>query len=186
LRGSLRCRSLRLCSRAPDTTISPLEFTSDNECRAESGSNLRSFLADCEVPARVLPVRFGYTILYVADVAASLDFYERALGQRRRFLHESGQYAELDTGDTALAFAVHELAASSLPGVYRPRSDAGVPTPFEVCFVTRGVQAAFDRAIEEGAESVSPPQTKPWGQDVAYIRDPDGNLVEIASPASPG
>src|SRR5215212_8139204 len=26
-RGSLRCRSLRLCSRAPDTTISPLEFT---------------------------------------------------------------------------------------------------------------------------------------------------------------
>src|SRR5215210_5783737 len=27
LRGSLRCRSLRLCSRAPDTTISPLGFT---------------------------------------------------------------------------------------------------------------------------------------------------------------
>src|SRR5215212_3843240 len=26
-RGNLRCRSLRLCSRAPDTTISPLLFT---------------------------------------------------------------------------------------------------------------------------------------------------------------
>src|SRR5215204_4643563 len=26
-RGSLRWRSLRLCSRAPETTISPLEFT---------------------------------------------------------------------------------------------------------------------------------------------------------------
>jgi uncharacterized glyoxalase superfamily protein PhnB len=38
--------------------------------------------------------------------------------------------------------------------------------------------------VEGGAEPVTPPQTKPWGQDVAYVRDPDGNLVEIASPVS--
>jgi lactoylglutathione lyase len=128
-------------------------------------------------------MRFGYTILYVADVPASLDFYERALDQRRRFLHESGQYAELETGDTALALAAHELAASNLPGVYRPEERPGTRPTFEVCFVTKNVQAAFDRAVEEGAEAVSPPQTKPWGQDVAYVRDPDGNLVELASPA---
>ena len=45
--------------------------------------------------------------------------------------------------------------------------------------MTDNVQAAFDRAVEEGAAAVSPPQTKPWGQDVAYVRDPDGNLVEL-------
>jgi lactoylglutathione lyase len=129
-------------------------------------------------------MRFGYTILYVSDVAASLDFYERALGQRRRFLHESGEYAELDTGDTALAFAAHGLAAANLPGVYRPEEDRAAGQPaFEVCFVTENVQRAFDLAVTEGAEAVSPPQTKPWGQDVAYVRDPEGNLVEIASPA---
>ena len=127
-------------------------------------------------------MQFGYTILYVSDVASSLDFYERALGQRRRFLHESGQYAELDTGETALAFAAHELAAANLPGVYRPEERTNSRPTFEVCFVTNDVQAAFDRAVEEGAASVSAPQTKPWGQDVAYIRDPDGNLVELASP----
>jgi uncharacterized glyoxalase superfamily protein PhnB len=131
-------------------------------------------------------VRFGYTILYVGDVAASLDFYERALGQRRRFLHESGDYAELETGETALALAAHTLAAANLPGVYGPAERRGVPPAFEVCFVTQDVQGAFDRAISEGAESVTPPQTKPWGQDVAYVRDPDGNLVEIASPAGSG
>ena len=65
-------------------------------------------------------LRFGYTILYVSDVAASLDFYERALGQRRRFVHESGQYAELDTGPTVLALAARELAAANVPGLYRP------------------------------------------------------------------
>jgi lactoylglutathione lyase len=128
-------------------------------------------------------MEFGYTILYVSDVAASLDFYERALGQRRRFLHESGQYAELETGATALAFAAHELAASSVPGVLRPEERPSSRPAFEVCFVTHNVQSAFDRAIAEGAEAVSPPQTKPWGQDVAYVRDPDGNLVELASPA---
>ena len=128
-------------------------------------------------------MRFGYTILYVADVAASLDFYERALGQRRRFVHDSGQYAELDTGDTALALAAHELAAANLPGVYRPEHSSSARPAFEVCFVTQDVQGAFDRAITEGAEAVTPPQTKPWGQDVAYVRDPDGNLVELASPA---
>ena len=136
-------------------------------------------------------MRFGYTILYVSDVAASLDFYERALGQRRRFVHESGQYAELDTGDTALALAAHQLAAANLPGVYAPSERTapageglGARPAFEVCFVTRNVQAAFDRAVEEGAVPVSALQTRPWGQDVAYVRDLDGNLVEIASPAS--
>lgn len=127
-------------------------------------------------------MRFGYTILYVADVAASLDFYERALGQRRRFLHESGDYAELDTGETALALAAHELAAANLPGIYGAEAGSGARPAFEVCFVTDDVQGAFDRAIVEGAGAVTPPQTKPWGQDVAYIRDPDGNLVELASP----
>ena len=129
-------------------------------------------------------MRFGYTILYVSDVAASLDFYERALGQRRRFVHESGQYAELDTGPTALALASHELAAANVPGLYRPERRAGAQPTFEVCFVTDDVQGAFDRATGAGAEEVTPPQTKPWGQDVAYIRDLDGNLVELASPAA--
>ncbi len=131
-------------------------------------------------------MQFGYAILYVSDVEASLDFYERALGQRRRFLHDSGQYAELDTGDTALAFAAHELAAANVPGMYRPERRSGSQPTFEVCFVTDDVQGAFDRAISEGAEAVTAPQTKPWGQDVAYVRDPDGYLVELASPAGAG
>jgi lactoylglutathione lyase len=128
-------------------------------------------------------MRFGYTILYVRDVGASLDFYERAFGQRRRFLHESGQYAELETGGTALAFAAVELAASNLPQELVLGTPADSVPAFEVCFVTDDVGGAFDRAIDEGAEPVSAPHSKPWGQDVAYVRDPDGTLVEIASPA---
>lgn len=126
-------------------------------------------------------MRFRYTILYVRDVAASVELYERAFGQRRRFVHESGDYAELDTGDTTLSFASHELAEANLPDAFR-RPD-GAATAFEVCFVTEDVAEAYERAVREGADPVTPPQTKPWGQDLAYVRDPDGNLVELASPA---
>lgn len=127
-------------------------------------------------------MRFGYTILYVRDVAASLELYERAFGQKRRFVHDSGQYAELETGATTLAFASRVLAASNLPPAYRP-AEVGAPTPaFEVCFVTEDVRAAFERAVEAGVEPVNEPQTKPWGQAVAYVRDRDGNLIELASP----
>ena len=50
-----------------------------------------------------------YTILYVGDVAAALDFYERAFGLARGFLHETGDYGELATGDTKLAFSSRAL-----------------------------------------------------------------------------
>jgi lactoylglutathione lyase len=125
-------------------------------------------------------MRFGYTILYVGDVPASVEFYERAFGLERRLLHESGQYAELETGSTALAFAAYDLAAENLPGLPEPDS---ARAGFEVCFVTEDVAAGYSRAVEAGAAPVSEPGRKPWGQDVAYVRDPDGVLVEIASPA---
>ena len=123
-------------------------------------------------------MRFGYTILYVADVAASVDFYERAFGLERRFVHESGEYAELETGATALAFASRGLAAQNVPDLAPASGNA-----FEVCLVSEDVSAGFERAVGAGAAPVSDPVTKPWGQDVAYVRDPDGVLVELASPA---
>jgi lactoylglutathione lyase len=128
-------------------------------------------------------MRFGFTILYVRDVAASLRLYEQAFDQRRRFVHESGDYAELDTGATTLAFASHDLAESNLPDAFRRPGPGSPGQAFEVCFVTEDVEASYERAVREGAEPVTAPQTKPWGQDVAYVRDADGNLIELASPA---
>jgi catechol 2,3-dioxygenase-like lactoylglutathione lyase family enzyme len=122
-------------------------------------------------------VRFGYTIIYVRDVPASIGFYEKAFGLERRLLHESGQYGELETGSTALAFAAHELAAESV----RELAKAD-PSGFEVCLVDEDVEATYRRAVEAGAEAVSEPEERPWGQHTAYVRDPDGTLIEIASP----
>jgi len=42
-------------------------------------------------------MKLGYTIIYVADVLRSICFYEAAFGLKRRFVHDSNLYGELDT-----------------------------------------------------------------------------------------
>ncbi|WP_054022043.1 VOC family protein [Piscinibacter sakaiensis] len=127
-------------------------------------------------------MRFGYTIAYVADVAASLDFFERAFGFARRFLHDSGSYGELDTGATTLAFAAHALADTNFAGGHVAADASPRPLGIEIAFVTDDVAAAHARAIAAGAREMAAPQPRPWGQVVSYVRCPDGLLVELCTP----
>ena len=80
-------------------------------------------------------MKFGYTILYVPDVSASLQFFERAFGLKRRFLHESGTYGELDTGETTLSFAAHELGDSNFPGGHVQAHSSAMPLGTEIALV---------------------------------------------------
>lgn len=125
-------------------------------------------------------MRFRYALLYVQDVAASLRFYERAFGQRTRFLAEGGGYGELDTEGAVLGFVSVAQAHGNLPRGFREGSSKEKPGNFEVGFATDDVQAAYDKAVAAGAQPYAPPEHKPWGQLIAYVRDPDGVLVEIA------
>jgi catechol 2,3-dioxygenase-like lactoylglutathione lyase family enzyme len=127
-------------------------------------------------------MKLGYTILYVKDVPRSVAFYEDAFGLERRFVHEAGMYAEMDTGSTTLSFAANGLAKSNLPGGFRENNPSAPPAGFEIAFITKDVQAAYDRALEAGATAVAPPTAKPWGQIVAFVRDKDGIVVELCSP----
>jgi catechol 2,3-dioxygenase-like lactoylglutathione lyase family enzyme len=127
-------------------------------------------------------MQFAYTIVYVADVPASLDFYERAFGLRRRFLHESNAYGELDTGATALAFVDHATARDSVGGDYVAAAASLLPLGMEIGLACADVPAAYERALAAGAQPLAAPLTKPWGQTVAYVRCPDGSLVELCTP----
>lgn len=127
-------------------------------------------------------MKFGYTIVYVTDVTASLQFFEKAFGFSRRFLHESGTYGELQTGETTLSFAAHELGEMNFKGGHVGADSSPQPLGIELGFVTDDVPAAHARALAEGAKELSAPTSKPWGQIVSYVRCPDGTLVELCSP----
>jgi catechol 2,3-dioxygenase-like lactoylglutathione lyase family enzyme len=127
-------------------------------------------------------MKLGYTIVYVPNVAASLTFFEDAFGLSRRFLHESGDYGELETGETTLAFASHELGKMNFPAGFVAASESSKPLGVEIALVTPSVVEAHAKALTAGATELKEPETKPWGQVVSYVRCPDGTLVEICSP----
>lgn len=119
-----------------------------------------------------------HVVLTTADLEKCLDFYTRVLGMR---VETYGQ------GRIALAFGDHKF------NVHPPGFDAGikarVPTPgsLDLCFLA-------DRPLEEviarlKAERV-PIEEGPVNRTGArfairsvYVRDPDGNLVEISEKA---
>ncbi|QIL80445.1 VOC family protein [Diaphorobacter sp. HDW4A] len=127
-------------------------------------------------------MKLGYTIIYVPQVSRTLEFFGKAFGLRTKFLHESGDYGELETGETTLAFASHELGQINFPKGYVAASDSLQPLGFEVALTTDDVTAAYETALSAGASSIKKPESKPWGQTIAYVRCPDGTLVELCTP----
>ncbi len=127
-------------------------------------------------------MKLGYTIIYVPDVGATLTFFEQAFGLTRRFLHESGQYGELATGETTLAFASHDLGAANFPSGFVRASESECPIGMEIALVTDDVGGAHATALKAGATQLCAPALKPWGQTVSYLRCPAGTLVELCTP----
>ena len=89
-------------------------------------------------------MQLGYTILYVPDVPATLRFYEAAFGLKTRFLAEGGDFGELETGSTALAFSAHRLMQQL--GKNPQAANAHAPC-FEIALCTPDVPQALAQAI---------------------------------------
>lgn len=127
-------------------------------------------------------VRFGYTIIYVKDVVSSLVFFETAFGLQRRFLHKEGDYGELETGETTLAFASHELATANFKDQVQLLSSDAPAFGIEIALVADDLEDTHNRALSCGATEIAAPTQKPWGQTVSYLRCPAGSLIELCTP----
>lgn len=126
-------------------------------------------------------MRFGHVILYVKDVVKTVEFYEKAFGLQKSFVDPSNMYAQMETGQTALSFAKEDLATLNIKIDYQKNSIQNKPSGFEISFIVKNVEEAFKAALEKGCLKVADPEDKPWGQKVAYVRDLNGVIVEIAS-----
>lgn len=127
-------------------------------------------------------VKFGYTILYVEEVEKAIEFYENAFGFSRRFISPDNDYGELITGETTLSFASKNLANQNLKDGFIQSNLENKPFAIEIGFITEDVGELVQKATSFGAVLVTEPTKKPWGQVVAYVRDPEGFLIEICTP----
>lgn len=104
-------------------------------------------------------MKYGYTIVYVEDVLATLEFYEKAFGFERGMVYEEAgvvDYAELKSGETTLGFASHTtLGEMNFAGKYQKISPKGGPVGLELVFVDDDVESATNHAVKSGAEACS-------------------------------
>jgi lactoylglutathione lyase len=123
-----------------------------------------------------------YVVLVVADLHRSLEFYVGRLGLSLG--HRSGPYAQLDTGRTRLALYQRAAMAAVLG---RPLAAPDPDAPgFEIGFKVPALDAVYAGLVEAGVEAAVPPADRPWGQRTAYVRDPDGHLIELVdAPPAP-
>lgn len=126
-------------------------------------------------------MKFGYTILFVADVANTLAFYEKAFGAEIGFSSEA--FGSLKTGETTLAFgwAENEKRELGPKNPFRENRADEVPAGAQISFVTDDVEAAFAKAVAAGALPVVAPNRMPWGQTVSRVRDLNGFLVSLVT-----
>jgi lactoylglutathione lyase len=117
-----------------------------------------------------------FPILDVADVERSLRFWRDALGGVVAFEWPGPDgrpvYVGLDVGRSHL-------------GIGGPTDGpAGEPRRISLWVYVADCDAVVDRLRGAQAPIVEEPADQPWGERIARVRDPDGNLVIIGQRAS--
>ena len=127
-----------------------------------------------------MTLSLGWVIVFVEDAVEAAAFYTTTFGIPHDFTSPDGSHAQLNTGQTKLAFATYRRAAENIPGGVQPSG----PTPanVEVLLVHEDVDAALAQALAAGCTLLAPAADKPHGQRVAFVRDPFGTLLELATP----
>jgi lactoylglutathione lyase len=121
-------------------------------------------------------------MLSVADMGRALAFYEGVLGGDKiyQFPPEGDPvFLTLQYGATELGIGL--LSGETLHG--RPQRPASGHR-IELCIDVEDVDACISALRANGAPVALEPVEQPWGERIAYVEDPDGNLVMLAAPAA--
>jgi predicted enzyme related to lactoylglutathione lyase len=79
-----------------------------------------------------------------------------------------------------------KLGDSELGLVHEPEADLEAPPRILLDVAVDDVDALVGRVVAAGGQVLGPPNDMPWGQRVAHVRDPDGNLVNLTQPRQAG
>ncbi len=132
-----------------------------------------------------MKIQYAYTILYVKDVAKTIKFYEKAFGFEQKFITPENDYGEIISGPTSIAFASIELGNANFKEGFIKSDLDKKPFGIELAFTTSEVENLMENAIKNGASLLEEAVTKPWGQQVGYVRDINGFIIEICTPIKP-
>ena len=104
--------------------------------------------------------------LFTDDVSAATSFYTRLLGASREAEWPGGAIFSAGAGK----LLVHERAAAT---------EGGPPNEDHFALAVDNLDGVADALRSGGVLFLAEPRDYPWGRS-AYLRDPDGRLVELA------
>ena len=118
-----------------------------------------------------------HLVLTVADVEATCSFYRRVLGM------EVVTFAQ---GRKALGFGRQKINLHLRGHEFEPKAERPTPGSGDLCFLTSTpLGEVVAHLTAEGVAIVDGPvrRTGATGPILSvYLRDPDGNLIEVANP----
>jgi predicted enzyme related to lactoylglutathione lyase len=109
-------------------------------------------------------------IITTPDLARLRMFYERLLGavETRRF-----------PSDGAAFFVGLRVGDSELGLVNEATTDLSAPQRILLSVDVDDVNGLLGRVETAGGRVLGPPTDMPWGQRVAHVHDPDGNMINL-------
>ena len=109
-------------------------------------------------------------IITTPDLARLQSFYERLLGAEevRRYPHDGPTF-----------FVGPKLGDSELGLVAEAAADLSAPQRILLSVDVDDVNSLLDRVEAAGGHVLGPSTDMPWGQRVAHVHDPDGNMVNL-------
>ncbi len=119
--------------------------------------------------------RIDHLVLTVQDIDKTYDFYGRVLGMK---------IVTFGDGRIALQCGGQEINLHRAGHEFEPKAAHPTPGSGDLCFITTaGLGEVLEHLYACNVEIVEGPVTRTGAQgriESVYVRDPDGNLVEIA------
>jgi catechol 2,3-dioxygenase-like lactoylglutathione lyase family enzyme len=129
----------------------------------------------------VISIRsLDHLVLTVADLDASVAFYTRVLGMRE---------VVFAGGRLALAFGDQKINLHQYHAEFEPKALRPTPGSADLCLLTDTLSEEILRHLKACSVPVVEGPVERSGATgpliSIYVRDPDGNLIEIARPNPP-
>ena len=114
-------------------------------------------------------------VLTVKDIQASVDFYQKVLGMKKISFGE---------GRVALKFSQQKINLHEYGKSFNPHAEQPLPGTSDFCLIVDDdIIVTMQQVASQGATIIEGPvnRTGALGPiNSFYLRDPDGNLIEIA------
>ncbi len=119
-------------------------------------------------------------ILAVEDLARARAFYEQAFDWTVEV--DVPVFVQMRTRTPGLSVGLYqrEAFAANTNELPAPAPVGGI-TATELYVLVEDLEGSLARLEEAGARRLSDPADRPWGDRAAYVADPDGNVIAVAS-----